>query len=369
MRSIFFTEVYRMTKSVENVKIGNVLRITGAYIAWVIGSGFATGQEVLRFFASYGYMSYAVVGINLIGFMILGYLIMLAGYRNRETAGFNHFNYFCGKKLGTAYSLLVSVTILLLIPVLISGAGATLQEYYAVPKPVGSAVMTAAVLAAYLMGFEKMINIISKIGPVIILFSLFVGLVSMFKDAENWQNIPDYETTLMGYKAAPFFWMSGFLYLGLNFFPGSTYFSQLGASAGNEKEVRYGTICGGVVLMLSIIIMNTAILLNGSTAAVLDIPVLYLARNISGVFGGVFSAVLVAGIFSSCSVMMWSVCTRFIVITKKKVITAVGIAIFGYVVSLFSFGDLIGTVYPVIGYIGLVFLGCVIYKGIKKKIK
>ena len=27
-----------------------VIRIMGAYVAWVMGSGFATGQEILQFF-------------------------------------------------------------------------------------------------------------------------------------------------------------------------------------------------------------------------------------------------------------------------------------------------------------------------------
>ena len=35
-----------------------VVRIAGGFIAWIIGSGFATGQEVLQFFSSYGYLSY-----------------------------------------------------------------------------------------------------------------------------------------------------------------------------------------------------------------------------------------------------------------------------------------------------------------------
>ena len=37
-----------------------VLKFSGAFIAWVIGSGFATGQEVLQFFTSYGYRSYII---------------------------------------------------------------------------------------------------------------------------------------------------------------------------------------------------------------------------------------------------------------------------------------------------------------------
>jgi len=44
-----------------------VVKYAGAFIAWVVGSGFATGQEALQFFSSYGYMSYGVLLINFIG--------------------------------------------------------------------------------------------------------------------------------------------------------------------------------------------------------------------------------------------------------------------------------------------------------------
>ncbi|MEG2939940.1 MAG: hypothetical protein RR829_06895, partial [Oscillospiraceae bacterium] len=36
------------------VKPGRVLSYAGAFMAFLIGSGFATGQEVLQYFASYG---------------------------------------------------------------------------------------------------------------------------------------------------------------------------------------------------------------------------------------------------------------------------------------------------------------------------
>ena len=41
-----------MTES--RIDYRNVIRISGAYVAWVMGSGFATGQEILQFFTSYG---------------------------------------------------------------------------------------------------------------------------------------------------------------------------------------------------------------------------------------------------------------------------------------------------------------------------
>ena len=42
----------------NHINFKKVFKTAGAFMAWVIGSGFATGQEVLQFFSSYGYHSY-----------------------------------------------------------------------------------------------------------------------------------------------------------------------------------------------------------------------------------------------------------------------------------------------------------------------
>jgi uncharacterized membrane protein YkvI len=351
-------------------RVNQTFKIAGAFIAWVIGSGFATGQEVLQFFSAYGYGSFGVAAINLIGFITLGYLLMTSGFDHKDTPRFNHFHYFCGKRAGTFYTWLITATLMLLIPVLIAGAGATLYEYYGIDHRIGSAVMAFLVLVTYLIGFERMIRIISSLGPLIIVFSLLVGTITLTRDISLWGEGAGYKNALASYQAAPHWFLSGLLYLELNFFPGSTYFVRLGSTASSGKEIRYGALLGGTILVLSIVVMSTAIVLNGDAIAGLDIPVLYLAGKISYVFGAVFSGILVLGIFSSCSVMMWSVCSRLTFGGRKwNPVWAITVAIATYAVSLLSFGKLIGTIYPMVGYIGLILIGCVLYKGIVKERK
>ena len=68
-----------------------VMKYAGAFIAWVIGSGFATGQEILQFFTSYGSYSYGVVVLNLVGFLFLGNMLITTGYAHKKESGFNIF--------------------------------------------------------------------------------------------------------------------------------------------------------------------------------------------------------------------------------------------------------------------------------------
>ena len=68
---------------------------------------------------------------------------------------------------------------------LISGAGATLEEYYGLNHYVGALLMAAMALTAYLIGFHRFVRIVSFIGPAIIVFSIFVGIVTVCRDFDG----------------------------------------------------------------------------------------------------------------------------------------------------------------------------------------
>ncbi|MBR4024441.1 MAG: hypothetical protein IKI86_04095, partial [Firmicutes bacterium] len=63
----------------SDTNVKSIIRIAGAYVAWVMGSGFATGQEILQFFTSFGYKSFALIALNLVGFLLIGPMILEAG--------------------------------------------------------------------------------------------------------------------------------------------------------------------------------------------------------------------------------------------------------------------------------------------------
>ena len=346
----------------------NIFRCAGAFVAWVIGSGFATGQEVLQFYTSYGYRSYAIILINLVGFLVMGVSLYRTGQKHRDEEGFSHFTYLCGKRLGGFYSWMIVITLVPTMAVLISGAGATLREYYGMNHYLGALLMAAAVLVTYFIGFERLVKLLSFVGPSIIAFCLLIGTVTLFRDMENFAKIGEYEPVLAELQPSSNWVVGALLYFSYNCFDGSTYYTQVGKTARGIKEATWGAVLGAVMLMAAITVMNTAILLNGGTAAALAVPSLYLARQISPVLGAVFSVFLVMGIFSCCSAMLWTVSSKFATgAVKRDRLVAVGLVIGVFFLSLFPFGELIGAFYPVIGYMGWLLVGCVIWKMLTEK--
>ena len=344
------------------------LRCAGGFIAWMIGPGFATGQELLQFFCSYGYAGFGVLALCLAGFLYIGCVLLGKGYDHRAEPSFSHYRFYCGNAVGRIYAVIVPLTLVLLISVLISASGATLEQYYGLNRYIGSCLMAALILTAYLIGFEKMVKLISSIGPVIIGFVIFVGAFTVIRDAGRLPEIGESAVLLQESQAAPHWTISAFLYLSLNFLCGSTYYTELGKSAVSRKSALTGAVLGTAALFVTMLLMNLSIQLRAREIAALSVPTLYLAQQISSVFGAVFSVVLVLGMFSSCSTMMWSFCSRFFRENKKKnawfsVGAVAGCTLLGF----FPFGDLVSVVYPLIGYAGLFFIGSTLVRGLWKR--
>lgn len=344
-----------------------VIRYAGAFSAWVIGSGFATGQEILQFFTGFGRWSYAVIILNALAYIGFNLLLFFAGYRHRDKDNFNHFEYFLNKQLGRIYNWSIPVILLAVMPVLISGAGATLYEHYNIPHYLGSALMTILVLLAYLAGFEKLVKIVSSISSVIVILIVTVALLSCISNFSHFSTIASNEPMLQEKQNSPHWLISAILYVSLIYLTGSSYFTSIGKTAEKKRELKYGALAGAIIVILTIAALNTAMFLKGEEVADRAIPMLYLANEISAGLGSIFSIVLVLGIFPSCSAMLWTVCSRF----KRggvrgNKLFAVAIAAFIYIVSLFSFTELVAVLYPLVGYLGLVFTGGMIFKGIKE---
>lgn len=172
------------------------IKIAGAFLAYVIGAAFATGQEVLQFFTSYGYLSYAIILIALIGFLFIGQVLLITGYEHKEEKSFNHFKFFCGEKLGEFYTWLHPIVLLSLMPVLVSGAGATFSQAFGIHHYIGSAILVALILAAYLNGFERLVKLLSTTGFIVIIFLMIIAIITVFRDFDNFGQVSKYESML-----------------------------------------------------------------------------------------------------------------------------------------------------------------------------
>ena len=108
------------------------------------------------------------------------------GFKHKGASDFSAFRYFCGKYLGTFLEWFTILFCFLVGIIMVSGAGATLNQYFGVPQIVGSGLMAAIVLLSALFGLKRIrrgmrsITGKDKRWGEIVMDSLFLGMVSAF---------------------------------------------------------------------------------------------------------------------------------------------------------------------------------------------
>ncbi len=134
-----------MEQTTTKLSVMNVFKFAGAIIAFLIGSGFASGQEVLQFFTNYGLKGILGVFVAMTLFVVLGAVLMRYGFNHRNELASNGIRHYCGKIFGTFMEWYTPFFCFLIGVIMVSGAGATVNEYFGWPNLVGTVGMTVIV--------------------------------------------------------------------------------------------------------------------------------------------------------------------------------------------------------------------------------
>ncbi|AYD40535.1 hypothetical protein D4Z93_08340 [Clostridium fermenticellae] len=354
----------------ESINIKKVIILVGAYCAYMLGSGFSTGQEVLQFFTSSGATKGIISSIIFMAFMmIFCYALYGVGQKMQFEDPYDVFEYYCGKYIGKIYTWYSVVLLYGIYVTMLAGGGATIHQYYGAPTSIATCIMALVSLATAILGVEKLIDIIGVIGPIKILFMIIIGVAAFITLAGNPNlysgNSAFILTTASGVKTASGNWLwSGVLYAFLGLMFGVSFYVINGQSAGSVKEARLSGMIGTVFYTLAIILLIVAETVYFDVVKGQQVPTLAIAKRITPILGLIFLIIIVLCIYSALSSMILVITRKFAVDkTKKFNFVALGLTLIGMLVgSVLPFDKLVNILYPISGYSGIVFFLFIIYK-------
>lgn len=358
----------------QKISVRRVSTIAGSFIALLIGSGFATGQEVLQYFASYGWLGMLGVLVIFLMFTYVGSSFITVGYEEKFENPNNVFAYYGGNIVGKFFDYFSVLFIYASFIVMLSGAGATVVEQYQLPSWLGSVGMMAIAAIVVILGLDRIVDIIGNIGPIIVILSIFVGLVSIINNIGNIQEADALmqEAVASGevITASPNFLIAAFSYVGFCVFWLAAFLSQVGVNSDSKQEAKLGGFIGSAGFSLGVLVMTMGILLGIEELAGSQIPALLLADDIHPLFGSVFSLTILLGIFTTSVPLLWTVSSRFSEEkTSKFNIITMTLGIVGVVIAMFvNFDVLVNYVYVTSGYVGFALVLVMLWKDIRKLI-
>lgn len=345
-----------------------VIKLSGSYCAFMIGAGYASGQEIMQYFTSYGFL-WSTLGIVIS--LVLGAWttgeVMDVGFDTNDVQGKKSYDALCGKYVGKFLSFFIPIFMFLTLVIMISGSGAAFDQHFGVNPWVGCGVLAVLTGVVVFFGLVRVVDTIGFIGPAIIAIAILVGIIVLIKNPLNVAEYDAFLETQEMYQAASSWWLSSVLYVLWGIVMGLPFMAAMGTRAQNKKEIVAGAIVGNVMFNVALILMTYAI--ASKLPAVFDqsIPALSLANEIHPVLGNIYAVILLAAMFTTAVPLMWGVVAR-IAPEKSKIyyISIIVIAVLGFFGGQLPFEMLINYVYPLIGWLGFLVLGAIIWRDIKK---
>ena len=353
----------------QTVKWSNVFSFAGAFAALLIGSGFATGQEVMQYFVSYGYWGLAGVIVVLLLFLYVGTEFMAVGQKEKFEKGNDIYLYYGGKYIGRFYDYFSIIFIFMSVFIMFSGAGSTLEQYYGIPKNIGCTGMGICVAFTVILGLKRIVQIIGKIGPLKAGLFIAIGLYGIIN---YFGNIPEANRVIpdLGLlQASPHWAFAALSYVGFCMLWLGAFLASLGKVSSSGKEARMGAVGGAVLFSLALVIVYFGLMAVVQKVVGLQVPSLYLAEAMHPSVATVFSVIIVLGVYSAAVPLLWTVVSRLGTQgTKRYTMLTFGLTVLGVLIAIaIPFAKLVNFVYVLNGYVGIFLLLLMIGKKIKVK--
>lgn len=361
----------------KKFRFSTTISVAAAYCAYFIGSGFASGQEALQYFAAYGGIWTMVAPLIL--FACMWFFWSKIGYNSWDVPEIvnpaDAFDCWCGFSGAARIAdwLTVAITGLFSLS-MFAGCGATLEQYLGIPQWVGAIALGIIAYIVIWFGLESVTNVLSCAGIIIIGFVVLIGVYCLVSQgpaemAEGADKIGGYVDSgdvlianVFGIKNPI---LSGAWYFGTFMVTGYAFIVAQGKRLQSYKESNTAALLTGFLFTLGMVMVVCAILANIDYIVEVEaqVPLLAVVANALPVLQPVFAIVVVLGIFTTITGYSWTIGRRFAHdrTAKQRIIVGV-LMLIGILGGAFvPFGTLVNWISPASGLLGLIIT---VYMGI-----
>lgn len=344
-----------------------ILKIASAFVGVIVGAGFASGQEILQYFTSFGHYGTFAALIATVLFAYLGMILTKIGSRiqtisHREAVYKVSGNYV----LGLIVDIIIIITLFGVGVVMIAGAGSAFNQQFGIPTAIGSLIMTFLIVVTMMLKVDKVVSVIGGVTPFLMIALMIIAIYSIFTMDTPFSQLN--EIAKQQPSAVSNWIYSGINYASFNIAVGAGMAIVMGAAEKDERIATIGGLLGGLFIGILILLAHFAIFSKVDIVAAYDLPLLKIVEDISPALAFIMAIIILGMIFNTGVGMFYAFVARFFDMEKETPYLAiVGTGALGYVVSFIGFTDLVGKFYPLIGLLGLFLVVALIFAPFRMK--
>lgn len=338
-----------------------ILKVAGIYVTTIIGAGFASGQEIVQFFASY--YNGGFVGILFSGllFALIGAIVLNKVYsdriKNYDEFIFPIFGWF----FGWLIQILVTLFMISLFSIMVAGASNIISDNTGLSYTLSAILMGLICLIIILTSIRGVVMISAILTPFLIVGIILAGIyIIIFKDTAVF-DITGYFSTVTKNNI-----FSSLLYVSYNSLMSIVIMCNLLPYLKSRNIAIKGGLLGGALLGIVAFIINWAIYIFYPEVSQAQLPIIEILHKYSGIAKVLYTFVLFLAMLISAVTSGFCVVDR--ISSKIKIspkIVALLLCILAVPMSSLGFSGLIATIYPVFGYLGLFIIFALLIQFVK----
>ncbi|AVV55808.1 hypothetical protein C7121_06480 [Paenibacillus glucanolyticus] len=329
-----------------------IIQIAATYTGTVVGAGFASGQSIMQFFTVYG--AYGVLGILCSTFLFvwIGTKMMILAHHIKAFS-YQEFNvYLFGKIFGKVANALTFIILFGVTAVMLSGTGTIFEEQLRLPYQLG---IIISIVLCYLVMTKEISGIMfvnSLVVPMMLFFTILLVVkvvrIDNIFDIVGWQNQQLYNLK---------WFVSPFVYAGLNFAFILAVMVPLGSEVDDESALKWGGFWGGIGLGFMLLVSHFAMSSKMPEILQYDIPMAEIIRDFGRFFHVLFLLVIYGEIFTTLIGNVFGISRQIqSLYNLPKSWLVLGILLASFLISQAGFTSLLTYLYPLFGYMGLILL-------------
>ena len=328
------------------------------------------GQEAVQYFVAFGNKGLWGVVLAAALMIITGVSILQLGSYFQADEHTAVYDRITGPIVSRILDWGTLATLFSIGFVMFAGGGSTIsQQFEGVPIWVGGAVMLVLVLLVGLLDVDKVSSVIGAITPFIIFFVvLATGYTIIVTDVDwSWANdyaINNVESPLNNW------WLAALNYTGLNVMCAVSMSIVIGGNILDNRAVGIGGLIGGFFYLLLLALLVVSLYMVAPDVHEQDLPVLSLINNVNPILGYFMTFIIYGMVFNTAIGMFYAMGKR---LTRKKpklfYPVYAGACVVGFILSFIGFKQLVSSVYPILGWIGLLMIAVMVITWITQRDK
>lgn len=337
-----------------------VFQIATIFIGTIVGAGLASGKEITEFFTVYGVRS--IFGILFTGvfYILLCSIISKISIENNLNSYSEVISLVSPNVFGKITGVITTLYLISSASIILAGSGAILNQFFGIPKIVGTLLMALVAGLILLRGTNGLIEINSVIVPSLIFVVSLLTILYVFFSGDSLNPLIIFKTE--SFKSNGWI-ISTILYAGYNVLCCCGVIVPISTKYGNRKTMVKGIALGAGILTMLCIAINLMLMVNQPGIYQYEIPLLYVATRFGKPIQIMLLAIILAEMFSTEVSDVFSISQTLKQSFKVNFRLAVlGVLLIAIPISQIGFSNLIGKLYPLFGLLSLFFVfKCFIY--------